>query len=153
MRPVELRELLLIEILVRPPVELGGGRRFIAFERGTFTGHGGLAGTTGTLLDGGVDWQTVRAADGVLDIDAHYALRTDEGESIEVRSQGIRKASEAITQRILKGEPVDPDTYYFRTHVRLSASAARLEWLNHLLAVSTGERERDTVRIHVHQVL
>ena len=152
MRQVELRELLLIDILVRPPVDLGGGRRFIAFDRGTFKGHGSLEGTAGTLLDGGIDWQTVRP-DGVLDIDAHYTLRSDEGDAIEVRSQGIRKASEAVAEQIARGELVDPDAYYFRTHVKLFASAARLGWLNSLLAVSTGEREQDTVRIHIHQVL
>jgi hypothetical protein len=152
MRSVELRELLLIEILVRPPVDLGGGRRFIAFDRGTFTGHGSLEGTAGTLLDGGIDWQTVRP-DGVLDIDAHYTLQSDEGEAIEVRSQGIRKAAVGVAEQIARGALVPPAEYYFRTHVRLFASAARLGWLNNMLAVSTGERERDTVRIHVHQVL
>jgi hypothetical protein len=152
MRSVELRELLLIEILVRPPVELGGGRRFIAFDSGTFMGRGSLDGTAGTLLDGGIDWQSLRP-DGVLDIDAHYTLQSDEGEAIEVRSQGIRKASETVAEQISRGEPVDPDDYYFRTLVRLFAPAARLGWLNSLLAVSTGERERDTVRIHVHQIL
>jgi hypothetical protein len=33
------------------------------------------------------------------------------------------------------------------------ASAARLAWLNDLLAVATGERRRDTVRIDVHEVV
>jgi hypothetical protein len=151
-RPVEVRELLLIEILVRPPVEIRSGRRFIAFERGTFKGFGGLEGMTGTLLDGGIDWQTVRS-DGVLEIDAHYSLRSDGDEAIEVRSQGVRKASKAVTERIARGEVVDPDEYYFRTHVRLFASVGPLAWLNDILAVSTGDRERDTVRIHVHQIL
>ena len=50
MRPVELRELMLITIQVRPIVDLGGGRRYVAFEQGTFEGRDGLAGT---LLDGG----------------------------------------------------------------------------------------------------
>jgi hypothetical protein len=50
-------------------------------------------------------------------------------------------------------EPVDPSEYYFRTHVRLSTSASRLAWLNDLLAVATGERRRDTVRIDVHEVV
>jgi hypothetical protein len=61
MRPVELRELLLITIQVRPIVDLGGGRRYVAFDGGTFVGRDGLAGT---VLEGGVDWQRVRP-DGV----------------------------------------------------------------------------------------
>ena len=53
----------------------------------------------------------------------------------------------------MRGEDVDPDSYYFRTHVRLWTSAPRLAWLNDLLAVSTGQRDKDLVHIHVHEVL
>jgi hypothetical protein len=148
MRPVELRALLLITIRVRPIVDLGGGRRYITFDGGTFEGRDGLGGT---VLEGGIDWQTVRP-DGVLEIDAHYTLQTEQDEAIEVRSQGIRKASESVAARLARGDAVDPDEYYFRTLVRLSTAAPRLSWLNDLLAVSTGERERDTVRIHVHEI-
>jgi hypothetical protein len=149
MRSVELRELMLITIAVRPVVDLGGGRRSVAFDGGAFEGRDGLIGT---VLAGGVDWQSVRP-DGVLEIDAHYALRTGAGEAIEVRSQGVRKAPESVAARLAHGEPVDPSEYYFRTLVRLSSAAPRLLWLNDLIAVSTGERERSTVRIHVHEVL
>jgi hypothetical protein len=100
------------------------------------------------VAGGGVDWQTVRP-DGVIEIDAHYALLTHEGDPIEVRSRGIRK----IADRVARGEPVRADEYYFRTHVRLSATATRLSWLNDMIAVSAGERERKTVRIHIHEVL
>jgi Protein of unknown function (DUF3237) len=149
MRPVELRELLLITIRVRPIVDLGGGRRFVAFDGGTFEGRDGLAGS---VLEGGVDWQQVRP-DGVLEIDAHYTLRTEADEAIEVMSQGVRKASASVAARLAQGEQVDADEYYFRTLVRLSTAAPRLSWLNDLVAVSTGERQQSTVRIHVHEVL
>jgi hypothetical protein len=149
MRPVELRELVLITIAVRPIVDLGGGRRSVAFDGGTFEGRDGLAGA---VLEGGVDWQRVRP-DGVLEIDAHYTLQTETNEAIEVVSQGVRKASASVTARLTQGDQVDPSEYYFRTLVRLSTAAPRLNWLNDLIAVSTGERERDTVRIHVHEVL
>ncbi len=149
MRPVELRELMLITIEVLPIVDLGGGRRYVTFAGGTFEGRDGL---TGNVLEGGIDWQQVRP-DGVLEIDAHYTLQTDTGEAVEVRSQGVRKASESVTARLMRGDVVAPDEYYFRTLVRLSTASPRLAWLNDLLAVSTGERERSTVRIHVHEVL
>jgi len=148
----ELRELVVIEVSVRPLVDLGGGRRFVAFDGGTFTGRGRLEDTTGSLLEGGVDWQIVRP-DGVIEIDAHYALASETDEAIEVRSRGIRQASESVAARLARGDHVDPDEYYFRTHVRLSTSSPRLGWLNDLIAVSSGERERNTVRIHVHEVL
>jgi hypothetical protein len=149
MRSVELRELMLITIAVHPIVDLGGGRRSVTFDGGTFEGRDGLAGA---VLEGGVDWQSVRP-DGVLEIDAHYALCTEADEAIEVRSQGIRKASESVTARLMQGEPVAPEEYYFRTSVRLWSAAPGLQWLNDVIAVSTGDRERSTVRIHVHEVL
>jgi len=145
--------LLGIDVAVRPIVDLGafpvGGRRFVVFDGGTFEGRDGLRGT---LAAGGVDWQVVRSDD-VVDIDAHYVLVTDAGEPIEVRSSGLRKASKEVVERIARGDPVDPSEYYFRTHIRLSTSAPRLAWLNGLIAVSTGERRRDAVRIDVHEVL
>jgi hypothetical protein len=149
MRKIELRELLAIEVAVRPPVHVGDGRRYVSFSGGRFSGRGGLAGR---VLEGGVDWQRIRS-DEVLDIDAHYVLETDAGESIEVRSTGLRRAAPEIVERIMRGEPVDPDSYYFRTHVRLWTSAPALDWLNDLLAVSTGQRDKDLVHIHVHEVL
>jgi uncharacterized protein DUF3237 len=68
-------------------------------------------------------------------------------------SQGVRKASESVTARLMQGDQVGPDEYYFRTLVRLATAAPRLSWLNDLIAVSTGDRERSTVRIHIHEVL
>jgi len=150
---MELLRLMEIDVAVQPVVAMGalplGERRIVVFDGGTFEGRGGLGGT---IAPGGADWQTVRA-DGVIEIDAHYLLLTDDGESIEVRSRGIRKATAAVAERMARGEEVDPAEYYFRTHVRLSTSASRLFWINDLLAVSTGERRRGTDRISVHEVL
>jgi len=150
---VKLRRLMDIDVVVRPIVDLGdsplGGRRLVVFDGGTFEGRDGLRGS---VAPGGVDWQIVRS-DGVIEIDAHYVLVTDEGESIEVRSTGLRKATAAVGDRLMRGEEVAPSEYYFRTHVRLSTSASRLAWMNDLIAVSTGERRQGSVRISVHQVL
>ena len=149
MRPIELRELLTIDVTVEPAVDLGGGRRFVPFTGGTFTGRDGL---TGVVASGGIDWQRTRP-DGVFEIDAHYALITDDNDAVEVRSTGLRKASVDVLDRIARGESVSPDEYYFRTHIRLSTAAPKLGWLNDMIAISTGERERDVVHIHVHEVL
>lgn len=149
MRPIELRALLAIRVGVEPEVvDLGGGRRCVVFTGGSFTGRDGLAGT---VARGGVDWQRVRP-DGVLEIDAHYALVSDEDESVEVRSTGLRKASDEVADRLARGDVVAPEEYYFRTHIRLTTAAPRLLWLNDLLAVSTGQRDREVVHIDVHEV-
>ena len=119
---MELRHLLTIDVAVQPVVDLGefplGGRRVVVFDGGTFEGRDGLRGT---IAPGGVDWQLARS-DGVIEIDAHYLLVTDDDEPIEVRSTGLRKASAAVADRIARGEVVAPTEYYFRTHVRLSTS-------------------------------
>jgi len=149
MRPLGLRELLSIEVRVLPLVDLGGGRRYVPFGGGTFSGRDGLGGT---LREGGVDWQSVRP-DSTLEIDAHYTLETEAGELIEVRSAGLRKATPEVTERLMRGDVVDPDEYYFRTHIRFTTAASRLAWLNDLLAVSTGRRDQALVTIDVHEVL
>ena len=70
-----------------------------------------------------------------------------------MRSRGLRAASPEVAERLARGVAVDPDEYYFRTHVRFTTSAPRLDWLNSILAVSTGRRDRDVVTIDVHEVL
>jgi len=152
-RFVELTPLMVIDVDVDPIVDLGavatGVRRYVPFRGGTFAGRDGLQGT---IAAGGVDWQLARA-DGALEIDAHYVLVTDASEMIEVQSRGLRVAAPEVAARIAAGEPVDPSEYYFRTHIRLTTAASRLQWMNELLAVSTGSRQRDRVRIDVHEVL
>ena len=95
---MELRRLLTIDVAVEPMVDLGefplGTRRVVTFYGGTFEGRDGLRGT---IAPGGVDWQLARP-DGVIEIDAHYLLATDDGEPIEVRSTGLRKASAEVAE-------------------------------------------------------
>jgi hypothetical protein len=144
---------LVIDVDVEPVVELGsvgsGIRRYVPFRGGSFSGRDRLRGS---IAVGGVDWQLLRP-DGVLEIDAHYTLVTDAEELIEVRSSGVRVAGAEVAGRIASGAEVDPSEYYFRTHIRLMTASPRLQWLNELLAVSTGARQRDRVRIDVHEVL
>jgi hypothetical protein len=147
--PIALSELMVIEIDVLPVVEVGADRRYVPFGEGSFVGADGLRGT---LLPGGMDWQRIRA-DGTIEVDARYVLRTDDDDLIEVRSTGVRRVPEAVAARMAAGEKVGADEYYFRTHITLATSSTRWERLNGILAVSTGRRELDTVQIHVHEVL
>jgi hypothetical protein len=150
---VHLRHLLSISIDLEPPRLLGafpdGERRLMVFRSGTFSGVDGLRGA---LSGGGVDWQTVRA-DGAIEIRAHYLLVTDDGEPIEIESNGLRVAEPEVAARIAAGVVVDPSEYYFRTHIRLHTSSERWARLNRIIAVSTGERRAADVAIHVHEVL
>jgi hypothetical protein len=149
MRSVHLRPLLAIALTVEAPVVVDPQRRYVPLTGGTFEGRDGLRGV---VLPGGADWQRVRP-DGSLELDARYALRTDEGHGIEVRSTGVRSASADVLRRLNDGDQVDPDDYYFRTHIRLRTSAPVLAHLDGLVGISTGQRDAGLVRIHVHEVL
>ena len=140
---MELRPLMTIDVLVQPLVDLAafplGGRRVVVFDGGSFHGRDGLRGT---IAAGGVDWQLVRI-DGVIEIDAHYLLLTDDGEPIEVRSTGLRKASAAVsrTHRPAASRSSRRSTTSARTSgCRRRRRGSR--WMNDLLAVSTGERRQ-----------
>lgn len=149
LRAVGLRPLLRIEITVADAVEVSPERRFVPLTGGVFVGRGGLRGS---VLPGGSDWQRVRP-DGVTEVEARYALLTDDGRGIEVHSSGVRRVTRPVAARIAAGERVDPDEYYFRTHVRLASADPGLAHLNDVIALSTGQRDRELVHIHVHEVL
>ena len=145
------RLLFTLEAEVGHPVEIGetptGVRRYIPLLGGRFAGE-----IEGDLVPGGVDWQTA-LPDGTLEIAAHYALRTRDGEAIEVLSNGLRHAPQDVLARLSRGDPVSAQEYYFRTHIRFRTAAPRLSYLNTLLAVSVGERFPASVRLSVFRVL
>lgn len=128
----------------------GGEVRVIPFVEGTFRSPA-IADLQGKLLPGGSDWQRVRN-DGVLEIRAHYLLESDRGERIEVISEGLRHAPAGVLERIAAGEIVPRDQYYFRTAIRLSTAAPRLDQLNRTLAVSVGARTQYGVDLDVFRV-
>ena len=141
---------LVIELAVGEPVEIGpagaGSRRMIPLGKGTVSGV-----VAGIVIPGGADWQTVRA-DGCLEIDAHYAIRTTEGAVIEIVSTGLRVAPAEVAARLAAGEPVDPSEYYFRTTMRFRTAAPELAYLNQRLAIARGERRPASVRLEEFEV-
>jgi hypothetical protein len=149
---MRLEPLMSIEVTVGAPATTGGSPRgevrLIPLTGGTFTGADGLSGR---VLPGGADWQEIRS-DGTLEISARYLLETTAGGVVEVLSTGVRAASGDVLARLGAGEVVDPETYYFRTHVRFRTSDAALLHLNDRLAVASGERLPDRVRLGVHLV-
>ena len=149
---MELIPLMTVEVGVVAPISAGqtpkGEVRVIPFTGGSFDGGPDLRGT---VLGGGADWQTVRA-DGALEIRAHYLLETDLGERIEVVSEGVRDAAPEVLARLAAGDEVPADQYYFRTSVRFATAAERLMHLNSTLAVATGERQANLVRLRILRV-
>lgn len=127
--------------------DIGAGhRRAIPITGGRFTGE-----IEGEVLPG-TDWQVARAG-GLLEIQAHYALKTSEGQLIEVVSNGVRAAAPDVLARLDAGETVSSDDYYFRTFMRFTTGAKGLERLNAMLCVSKGARAPKGVRLEVFEIL
>jgi hypothetical protein len=133
-------------------VTMGGGplgeRRVVGITGGTFEGPQ----LKGAIVPGGADWQIVRA-DGVLDIDARYALRTDGGALIRVVSQGFRHGPPEVLAALGRGEDVPPEKYFFRTVMRFETGAADLLWLNRTIAVAGAQRKARQVLLEAYKLL
>src|SRR5687767_5538289 len=95
-----------------------GERRYVPLGGGTVRGPE----LNGSIVEGGIDWQLLRA-DGVLDIGAHYVVRTDDGALIEVRSDGMRHGPADVMARLARGENVPRDAYFFRTVMHFTTGA------------------------------
>jgi len=125
-----------------------GERRVVSILGGTFEGPG----MRGEVLPGGADWQIARK-DGVLELDARYALKEQAGGLIRVVSQGYRHGSSDVLAALARGEDVDPAKYFFRTIMRFETGAPYLEWLNKTIAVATAERKARQVLLSAYKLL
>lgn len=124
-----------------------GGRRIIEILGGRVEGK-----VSGKILPGGADWQIIRS-DGVADIQARYVIENGEGDRILVTSNGLRHGPREVLEAIARGEKVDPSLYYFRTVMRFEASAPSLDWLNRIIGIAHGARERLAVKLDVFELL
>jgi len=125
-----------------------GHRRVVNLLGGTVTG----AKLNGRVLPGGTDMQ-IMAADGSLDIHARYTLQSDAGALIQVDSKGVRHGPPDVLARLAKGEDVDASLYYFRTVMRFETAHPSAAWLNRILALARGAREKNAVKLDVYEVL
>ncbi|HJZ75271.1 MAG TPA: DUF3237 domain-containing protein [Vicinamibacterales bacterium] len=93
----------------------------------------------GRVLPGGGDWTLLRS-DGVLELDLRITLETDDGALIHMTSFGLRHGPPDVIAALARGESVDAATYYFRTTPRFETGHPKYEFLNRLVAVSSGDR-------------
>jgi hypothetical protein len=124
-----------------------GERRVVPILGGTFEGPG----MRGEVLPG-ADWQIART-DGVLDLDARYALKEQGGGIVRVVSQGYRHGPGDVLAALARGEDVDPATYFFRTTMRFETGAPYLQWLNKTIAVASAERKARQVLLDAYRLL
>lgn len=112
-----------LKVLIGAPVDMGkselGSRRFIPITGGSFAGQGSQGELiSGEVIPGGADWQLTRP-DGVMEIKAVYAIKTDDGAVIAVDNQGIVTAGAGDS-----GRP------YVRSTPLFQAPQGKYEWLN-----------------------
>lgn len=106
----------------------------------------------GRIMSGGADWQTVRPGDGLTRVKARYWIEANDGTMIGVDNPGIRRAPAEVTARLLAGEVVAPDSYYFRTMPRFDVGADAHRWLNETVFVGVGARQPDRAIIRFYAV-
>jgi hypothetical protein len=125
-----------------------GERRIVPIIGGEVRGKD----VNGKVLPFGADFQIVRP-DSSIELEAKYALQTDDGAVIYVDNRGIRRGPIELVQKLNRGEAVDPALIYFRTVPKFETGAARYRWLMENLFVASAARHAARVVIDVHQVL
>jgi hypothetical protein len=125
-----------------------GRRRIVPLTGGTFAGPE----LNGTLLPGvSADWQIV-LPDGSALGDVRFTLRTDGGDLLYVRSQGVRHGSPEVLARLSRGEEVDAGEYVFRTSTQIETASVEFDWLNKGVFISVGGRQPGGVIYEVYLV-
>jgi hypothetical protein len=125
-----------------------GERRVINIAGGTISGPR----VSGKILPGGADWQIIRS-DGVADIYAKYTFQIDGGGFVLVTSAGLRHGPPEVIAKLARGEAVDRSHYYFRTCVRFETADPGADWLNRVLTIAVGAREKMKVKLDLFEVL
>jgi Protein of unknown function (DUF3237) len=140
-----------VRAIVDAPLIIGpssrGLRRVIPILGGVVAGPR----LNGEIVPGGADWQYVRP-DGVLSLEARYTLRANDGALIQVINRGMRHGPEDVMARVMSGEPVAPDAYYFRTVAEFEAPIGVHDWLNKAIFVGVAQRRPDAAIVQFHRV-
>ncbi|MEO8778650.1 MAG: DUF3237 domain-containing protein [Rhodanobacter sp.] len=143
-----------IRISLQPALYLGGmpsggERAAVYLEEGDFEGPN----IRGAVLPGsGGDWAIVRP-DGVLDFDARYLLKTDDGVLIYLQNRGYRWASPDAMAKMRRREPVDSSEYYMRVSPRFEVQTGPYDWLMRYVFFGVAEKTPQGNVIHYYKVL
>jgi hypothetical protein len=152
LKSVRTRPLLVMRLKVQPYQLIGAtpgvNRRIGVVPGGTFEGER----LSGSVLEGGNDWQTIRT-DGATTLDVRLVLKTVDEALIGITYRGIRHGPADIMASVGRGEVVDPALYYFRTNPQFETASTKYDWINRLLAIGIGHRSADGVVYSIFEVL
>ena len=141
-----------LRMTLEPPQVVGvtpyGDRRIRYLEGGTFSGPK----IHGEVLPWGADWVLLRS-DGARYLDIRLTLRADDGHLIYVTARGILDLSPETFQRMMSGEGVPPEEYYFRTTPLFETASEKYGWLNRVVAVTVGSIKGTAVSHMIYAIL
>src|SRR6201996_22492 len=109
-----------------------GVRRIIPITGGEVRGQH----INGKVCAFGADFQIIRPNE-LIELEAKYALETDDGAVIYVENRGIRFGPVELLQRLKRGEPVDPRLIYFRTVPKFETGSEKYRWLMDHIFISS----------------
>jgi hypothetical protein len=141
-----------LAVTIAAPVEVGqtpaGLRRMIPITGGTVKG----ARVNGKVLAGGADFQLILDGGTQAHLDARYVIELDDGSRVFVQNTALRVASLENSQRIMNGQPVNPDEVYFRCQPKLEATTPEWAWLSESQFIGSGRRAPDGVFLSFYRV-
>lgn len=152
--PAELnwRHLGALRIEVDRQVSLGatpsGRRRFDILKGGSFEG----TRLRGHILGGASD-SLIQRADGAFHPDVRLVLETHDGATVLITYRGIRSASDAVHQQLMRHETVPYTEFYLRNAPFFETAAPQYDWLNRILSIGVGRRDGAWVIYEVFEIL
>jgi Protein of unknown function (DUF3237) len=151
MRSLRARSLFVLREQVPPLFVVGqtpnGFRRIGIVPGGSFEGER----LSGEVVSGN-DWQSVRT-DSCIKLDVRLLLKTTDGALIVMTYTCLRTGLPGVIDKLDKGEPVDPDSYYFRMTPIFETAAPQYDWINRIIAVGAGHRLPDGPLYNIFEVL
>ncbi len=140
-----------LSVQVDKPQEVGkthhGMRRLIPILGGQAQGQG----WTARVLPGGADFQLI-VNERMAELDARYTMETDGGDMIFVQNHAVRTAAPEVMAKLIRGEPVPPESVYFRCTPSFETASPVLAWITERLFVGTGARHPDKVVMRFFEV-
>lgn len=151
--PPELEHVCNLAVTIAAPIEVGhtaaGLRRVIPITGGVVSGPR----VNGKVLASGADFQLILGGGTQAHLDARYVIELDDGTRVFVQNTALRVASLENSQRIMRGEPVNPQEIYFRCQPKLEAAGEKWAWLSESQFIGSGRRAPDGVFLSFYRVV